>query len=410
MRRVDTVIIGGGQAGLAMSRCLSHRRIEHVVLERGAVAERWRRERWDSLTLLTPNWMTRLPGFRYDGSDPDGYMRRGEVVALLTRYATVSRAPVVTGVNVTAARWRADRFDVVTEGESWTARQIVVATGHCDRPHVPSAAQGAPTWLHQTVPTAYRAPRNLPPGGVLVVGAAATGMQLADELLRAGRRVVVAVGKHTRMPRLYRGRDVFEWLARTGALRESATAVRDVEASRAQPSLQLVGRATHDSVDLRGLAARGATVVGRFAGFDGHRALFADDLVSSVRASDAKLADLLRRFDRAAGRKPSPAFVPHWPAFADARPRSLDLRAAGITSVLWATGYRRRHEWLPDAVRDPRGEIRHVGGVTPLPGLFVLGLPFQRHRSSSFLDGVGLDAQYLAERIAANLRHTGVAA
>jgi putative flavoprotein involved in K+ transport len=413
MRRTDVVIVGGGQAGLAMSRCLSDRRIDHVVLERGQAAERWRRERWESLRLLTPNWMTRLPGFAYTGPDPDGYMRVAEVVSFLERYAVESGVPLVPGAQVVSLRAVADGYRAVTEAGTWHARQVVIATGHCDTPFVPALAAGAAARLHQLVPGDYRHARQLPPGGVLVVGASASGVQLADELDRAGRRVTIAVGQHTRMPRLYRGRDIFRWLERIGALRESAGAVPDLVASRAQPSLQLAGRPGHDSLDLRGLAARGVTVVGRLTGLDGERAAFDDDLIASTVAADLKLAMVLHRIEGAAKSDtdgPAPPFVPQWPAFMDARAHVRDLRREGIATVIWATGFRRRYDWLHVPVRDGRGELVHHGGETPAAGLFALGLQFLRHRSSSFIDGVGIDAAYLSARIAGNLSQTGAAA
>ena len=416
MRRIDTLVIGGGQAGLAMSRCLSDRRIDHVVVERGQVAERWRRERWHSLRLLTPNWMTRLPGFAYDGPDPGGYLRVPEVVRFLERYAAHSRAPVVTGAAVVALRSAVDGYDVLTEAGTWRARAVVMATGHCDTPLVPAVAARAPARLVQMTPADYRSPAQLPPGGVLVVGASSSGLQLADELARSGRAVTIAVGQHTRVPRLYRGRDLFEWFDRLGLLRETAASVYDLDVSRTQPSLQLVGRPTHESLDLRGLAARGVTVVGRLIGLDGERAAFADDLIATTAAADLKLAMLLRRIDRAAGADATadveapPPFVPHWPAFIDARADKRHLARAGITAVIWATGFRRRYDWLQVPVRDRRGEIAHVGGETAAPGLYVLGLHFLRHRSSSFLDGVGVDAEYLADRIAHRFGQRGAAA
>ncbi len=413
MQRTDTLIIGGGQAGLAMSRCLSDRRIDHVVIERGQVAERWRRERWDSLRLLTPNWMTRLPGFAYAGPDPDGFMHANEVVTFLDRYAAVARVPLVTGAAVLSLRTAADGYEAVTETGTWRARQVVVATGHCDTPFVPAMAARASSRLLQLVPGDYRRPEALPPGGVLVVGASASGLQIADELARAGRDVTIAAGQHTRVPRLYRGRDVFRWLDRLGLLRAAAADVYDLAVSRAQPSLQLVGRPTHDALDLRGLAARGVSVVGRLTALEGDNATFDDDPIASTAAADLKLATLVRRIDQAAASEdaaPPPPFVPHWPAFIDARRHVRNLAREDVTTVIWATGYRRRYPWLHVPVLDGRGEMVHDGGETPAPGLFVLGLQFLRHRSSAFIDGVGIDAMHLAGRIAYGLGQTGAAA
>jgi putative flavoprotein involved in K+ transport len=248
---------------------------------------------------------------------------------------------------------------------------------------------------------------------VLIVGASASGVQIADELAAAGRDVTIAVGQHTRVPRLYRGRDLFGWLDRLGLLRAAATDVYDLGVSRAQPSLQLVGRPTHDALDLRSLAARGVSVVGRLLTLEGDDATFDDDLIASTAAADLKLAMLVRRIDLAAASddaEPPPPFVAHWPAFIDARRHARNLAREGVTTVIWATGFRRRYPWLQVPVLDRRGEMLHDGGETPAPGLFVLGLQFLRHRSSAFIDGVGIDAMHLAGRIAHGLGQTGAAA
>ncbi|MGE0864116.1 MAG: pyridine nucleotide-disulfide oxidoreductase, partial [Vicinamibacterales bacterium] len=259
-------------------------------------------------------------------------------------------------------------------------------------------------------PPAYRRPSDLPDAGVLVVGASASGLQLADELQASGRPVTLAVGQHTRLPRRYLGHDICYWLDAMGLLTEPVENVADAAASRSQPSLQLVGRPDHATLDLAALRARGVTVVGRVLGVDGHRWHLADDLVKTTAAADAKLALLLDRIDRFAARHtPGPIrdgrdrFEPLWPAFTEA-PRTVDTRAAGIGSIVWATGYRRRYPWLKVPVLDSRGEIDHRGGETPEPGLFVIGLHFLRRRNSSFLDGVGADAEALATRVAAYVR------
>ncbi len=404
MRRIDTLIIGGGQAGLATSRCLADRGIEHVVLERGRVGERWRSERWDSLRLLTPNWQSRLPGFRYTGPDPDGFMSRSEVIEYLERYAVSFAAPVESETTVRSVERAGDGFRVDTDRGRWQASRVVIATGHCDRPCVPRFADDLPGDVTQVVPPRYRRPQSLPAGGVLVVGASATGLQLADEIRRAGRDVTLSVGRHTRLPRRYRGRDIMEWLDAAGILTETADAVHDLEASRRQPSLQLVGRPDHASLDLGMLQDRGVRLAGRAVGFDGGRVRFEDDLEASVATADTKLRQLLARIDALVvdrGLAPTtPAPGPIASIRPAAAPTSLDLRAAGISTVLWATGYRRSYPWLAVPVLDDRGEIVHRGGVTPEDGLYVVGLQFLRRRNSSFIDGVGADAADIAERIA----------
>jgi putative flavoprotein involved in K+ transport len=409
MRRSEAIVIGAGQAGLAMSRCLTQSGVDHVLLERGRVAERWRSERWDSLRLLTPNWQSRLPGFRYQGTDPDGYMSMPEVAGFLERYARSFEAPVEEGTTVLALETGGAGYRVTTDRGTWEAPSVVIATGHCDTPLVPEIARQLPDDLVQVVPTRYRNPRQLPEGGVLVVGASATGVQLADEIHASGRPVTLAVSRHTRLPRVYRGRDILWWLDAMGVFDEKADDVFDLAASRRQPSLQLVGRPDRATLDLPALEARGVRLVGRLAGAAGDRVLLADDLVAHTVAADARLARLLQRIDIFAARTgldaglgaPEP-FQPFlWPAPA---PTEIDLRDAGIRSVVWATGFRRQYPWLKLPVLDAHGEIRHEGGVTPAPGLYVIGLYFLRRRKSSFIDGVGGDAIELSAQLATYLR------
>jgi putative flavoprotein involved in K+ transport len=255
------------------------------------------------------------------------------------------------------------------------------------------------------VPGAYRNPSELRRGGVLVVGASATGVQLAQEIHRSGRPVTLAVGTHLRVPRSYRGRDIQWWLDALGIWDETISDVRDIERARHHASLQLIGSPDHRSLDLGVLQAEGVRLAARAAGVDEDRVGFAGDLARTIRDADARLAHLLRRIDdfverhgmsaEAAPAEPIPEIRPQ------AAPESLDLKRAGITTVLWATGYRRAYPWLRVPVLDERGEIRHYGGITPAPGLYVLGLHFLRTRKSSFLDGVGADANVLADHIAA---------
>ncbi|MBR0681976.1 NAD(P)-binding domain-containing protein [Roseomonas eburnea] len=409
MRTTDAIVIGAGQAGLAMSHCLAARDIDHVVLERGRVAERWRRERWDSLRLLTPNWMSRLPGWSYRGPDPEGFMTMPEVIAHLEGYA--SAAPVEAGVAVHALRRGPFGYLVETGAGAWAARAVVVATGQCDLPHIPAIAATLPKAVRQVTPASYRNPGQLPPGGVLVVGASASGVQLAEEIHRSGRPVTLAVGRHTRLPRRWRGRDILDWMDRAGVLAERAEEVRDLTAARAQPSLQLVGRPDHASLDLGVLRGIGVRVVGRVETVSQGRVLLRDDLPDTTAAAQRTLDRLLARLDAvadAAGapreRRPAPL-----PPFAPSPPE-IDLAAEGIRTVLWATGFRRNYAWLQVPVLDAAGEIRHQGGVTPSPGLYVLGLRFLRRRNSNFLDGVGADAEALADHVLAHLVARGRAA
>ena len=297
MQRVEAVVIGGGQAGLAMSRCLVDRDIDHVVLERGRVGERWRSERWDSLRLLTPRWMSRLPGWAYQGTDPDGFMTKDELVAWLQEYAASFGAPVWTGVTVTSVQRVHEGFVVRTDAGSWCADNVVIATGDCQEPAVPSFAPELPDDILQIVPSRYRRPDQLPEGGVLVVGASATGIQLAAELHGSGRPVTLCVGRHTRLPRTWRGRDILEWLERMGVLAERADEVADLAASRAQPSLQLVGTSERVSLDLDRLQTMGVGLVGRAEGVSGPVVHLGDNLLEDATAADLKLLRLLKRID-----------------------------------------------------------------------------------------------------------------
>jgi putative flavoprotein involved in K+ transport len=410
MVTTDVIIIGAGQAGLAMSYALSERGIEHLVIERGRVAERWRSERWRSLQLLTPNWQTRLPGFAYGGPQPDGFMTMAEVIAFFERYAARSLAPVCSQTRVLSVAPHARGYRVQTDRGALFAKNVVLATGYCDLPARPSFAQALDHRIEQLTPSGYREPSSLAPGGVLVVGASASGAQIADELARSGREVTLAVGRHTRLPRRYRGIDIMGWLDRIGALSQSVDDVRNLAASRNQPSLQLVGSDVPRDLDLATLVRGGVRLCGRLEDVAGTRARFADDLERTVQASEAKLDRLLRRIDAHVAehdvlrRLLAPAMRP---APIDTRalaaPRALDLRAERIGTVLWATGYRRDYGWLQVPVLDACGELVHERGVTPAQGLYAMGLPFQHIRKSSFIDGVAHDAQYLASHIAARL-------
>ena len=401
IRRIDTVVIGAGQAGLAMSRCLTERGVEHVVLERNRVAERWRRESWDSLRLLTPNWMSRLPGWSYAGADPHGFMTAGEVVSYFDRYAQASAAPVEDDSEVEHLGLADDGFVVVTPRGRWCAVNVVLATGWCDRAAVPVAARGLHRSIRQVTPGGYTNPSALAAGGVLVVGASATGVQLAWELAQSGREVVLAVGRHSRVPRSYRGMDIFWWLERIGSLDRTIDEMPDAGAARREPSLQLAGRPDHLSLDLDVLRGAGVEVTGRLRWADGRRVGFAPDLTRTVEAAEARLRRLLGAIDahvEAAGLTREVLGAERPPSIAvDQQLDELDLEDRGITAVLWATGYRRAYPWLHVPVLDASGEIRQRRGRTVVPGLYVLGQRFQHHRNSNFIDGVGRDAITVAD-------------
>ncbi len=391
MPTVTAVVVGAGHCGLAMSRHLTARSIDHVVLERGEVAHSWRAQRWDSLRLLTPNWMTRLPGWAYDGSDPDGYLSATQVADLVTSYAVESAAPVVTGTTVTAVRPGGVGFEVDTDHGRWTARTVVLAAG-MTRGVIPPAARRLPG-ITSIPALQYRNPAQLPDGGVLVVGASASGVQIADELRRSGRDVTLAVGEHVRVPRSYRGHDILWWLDTLGILDERWDDVDDVVRARHLPSLQLVGGAR--TLDLNTLQADGIRLVGRFGGVRDGQAQFSGSLANVCALADLKLGRLLETIDDHAGSRgdrPEPTVVVK-------PPLGLSLYSGEIRTIVWATGLGPDFSWLDVPVFDHRGRLLHEGGVTRWPGLYVLGLPMLRRRRSTYLDGARLDAADLAEHL-----------
>jgi len=412
--RTDAVIIGAGQAGLAASRCLTDFAIDHVLIERGDVGERWRSERWKSLHLLTPNWMTRLPGYSYSGSDPDGFMRLSEVVHFLEGYGRTFDAPVITRTRVLDVSSMNDGYRVSTDRGVWLARCVIVATGACDRPNVPDMATALPRDISQVVPGRYQCPDDLPVGGVLVAGASASGVQLAEEIHRSGRPVTIAVGRHVRIPRTYRGRDIMAWLDDCGFLAERRPPDADPCVLNRQPSLQLVGHPDRRSLDLARLAETGVRIVGRALGVSGHTVGIACDLPQECAAAEQRRRKLLARIDSHIQQYGIEAADDPlaWlrPCHAFSNITRLDLRAVGIRTVVWATGYRRAYPWLSVPVTDDAGEIRNVCGVTDAPGLFVIGLPFMSHRSSTFIDGVGRDAETIAAAVAGHLRQSSTRA
>jgi putative flavoprotein involved in K+ transport len=405
MSAIDTVIIGAGQAGLALSRLLTDAGHDHVVLERGRVGERWRSERWDSLALLTPNWANRLP-HDDEPADPDAYASRAEFVATLQRYARSFGAPVRERTTVTAVERAATGFRVRTDRGEWRARNVVVASGDCAAPAVPRFAGSAPAAVEQLHASRYRAPASLAPGGVLVVGGGPSGHQIADELARAGRRVVLAVGRHARIVRRYRGRDIWAWLDALGDLSRSLDELSRRTQRRPRPALPLDGRQGGRTIDLGMLAAGGVRIAGRLEGFAGTDALFGSGLEASIADADERLRRLLARIDdHIDSRADAQTFPPREhiaPIRVPSPARTIDLVAEGVSTIVWATGYRRHVPWLhvPEVVGGD-GDILHDRGRTVVPGLFVLGMRWQYRMTSHQIGGVGADAAFLAAQIAA---------
>ncbi len=408
VERVNTVVIGAGHAGLAASHFLSARSIDHVVLERGEVANSWRHERWDSLRLLTPNWQTRLPGVRYDGPDPDGYMATGDVIELIERFAAVSGAPVRTGAAVSSVRRTHGGYDVTTGHGVIGCDTVVIASGACNQPAVPGFSAAVPSSIQQVTPFEYRNPAQLPDGGVLVVGASATGVQLAAELQASGRQVTLSVGEHVRLPRTYRGRDVLWWMDASGVWDERFDQVDDLTRARRLSSPQLVGTPERSTLDLNALTAMGVELVGRWAMVRDGQALFSGGLRNLFSLADLKMNRLLGTFDewaRTNGRDseadPPERFEPtHVPSSTRLQ---LDLRSGEITTVVWATGFRPDYSWLDVPVVDNKGHLIHEGGVVDSPGLYALGLPVLRRRKSTFIHGIEDDAREVVDHLATYL-------
>jgi putative flavoprotein involved in K+ transport len=402
MQLTDVVVIGAGQAGLAMSRSLASRSIEHVVLERGRVGERWLSERWTSLRLLTPASHSALPGMPHTDVDGGHFLEAREFARYLDRYAERMAAPVAAHVAVTSVEAVGTGFRVATSAGPWRAKAVVLATGACDEPHRPAFASALSGAITQIVPRDYGAPADLPAGGVLVVGASSTGLQLAEEIHMSGRPVTLAVGNHTRMPRRHRGLDIFAAMDLAGILDDAADACSDLDSARRQPSAQLVGRSDQRDIDLAILSGQGVRLVGRLAGADGRRLEFHDDLAATSRASHGRMLRTIERIDRAlaaTGADVGPEAEAIRPFVPPAGPTAIDLVVAGIRTIVWATGYVRRYPWLKIPVLDPAGEIVHRNGRTSAPGLYVLGQKFMRRRRSHFIDGCGRDAEEVAAEI-----------
>ena len=416
VRSATTVVIGAGHAGLAMSRCLAERSIDHVVLERGEVANSWRTERWDSLRLLTPNWMSRLPGFGYQGDDSDGFRNMPETIDFIGRYAEVISAPVQTHTTVTSVRRTESGYLVATDQGDWQCRTVVLASGACNIARVPAVAEGVPPGIAMLTPTDYRNPDQLAKGGVMVVGAAATGTQLAQEIHLSGRPVTVSVGEHVRAPRVYRGRDIQWWMDQTGLMDERYDEIDDINRARRLPSFQLTGSDDKAMLDLNALTGIGVKLVGRIAGMNDGNAQFSGSLRNMCALADLKMIRLLDTIDEWAAETGLDGEVDPVERFApteldDVPPLGMDLTSGEIRTILWATGFHPDYSWLDLPVFDRKGMVRHDGGVVvDAPGMYLMGMPFLRRRKSTLIDGAGDDARDLSDHLVGYLNGVGAAA
>ena len=404
-RRVDTVIVGAGQAGLTMSRYLGQAGRDHLVVDRRSRLGGGWQDRWTSFRLVTPNWSASFPGQPYAGIDPDGYMPRAEIAATVAGYAETIRAPVALETDVERLRRDGDGFRLETSAGAITARQVIVAAGSFHQPRIPSIAAGLPGRIAQLHSHAYRDQAALPPGAVLVVGSGQSGVQIAEELTDAGRRVFLSVGRAGRLPRRYRGSDTFHWLRACAADGEAYGTPLPSVTSLPDPHLRSSGNphvsghgGGHDT-NLRRFAAEGMTLIGRIEGIDGERLGLAPDLAANLAFADRYFDERFRTLvdtliERAGLDAPPDDRQPF--AYDPAEPTQLDLAAAGISTVLWTTGYALDYAWIDLPIFDSMGFPRQTDGLTEIPGLAFLGLLWQRNQASATLFGVGLDTLVLA--------------
>jgi putative flavoprotein involved in K+ transport len=406
--QVDVIIVGGGQAGLALSYYLTEQGREHLILEQGRLVESWRSKRWDSLRLIAPNWTLRLPGFAYQGDDPDGFMSKDEVVGFLEAYGRSFAAPVREGVRVTAVE-RAptgSSFLVRTEEETYAAVQVVMATGALQRPSVPPCAVDLPPGIMQLVPYSYRNPQQLAPGAVLVVGSGESGCQIAEELRRAGRSVYLSVGRSWWAPRRYRGRDLSAWYRALGLFDQTVDDLPPgARTGRLNP--QLTGSDGGRDLSVHTLAAEGVVLLGRLRGIRDGKLVLAPDLAENLAWGDEQAFAYLRAIDdhiREQGldapEEGPPGDLRPVEELVRGAPEVLDLADTGIGTVIWATGYRPDLGWVRLPILDADGWPRQRRGVTEIAGLYILGLDWLHSAKSGLFPGIGEDAAYLAAQIA----------
>ena len=409
-RYVPVVVVGGGQAGLSMSWWLRRHRIDHLVLERATVAAEWRERRWDSFCLVTPNWQCRLPGFPYQGDDPDGFMVRENIVRYLEDYAGSFDVPLVEGVAATRLRRTPEgNFRLDSTAGTLFADHVVVATGPYQVPLRPRLAERLPDQIVQVHSAEYRNPQSLPDGAVLVVGSGQSGAQIAEDLHLAGRQVHLSVGSAPRVARRYRGRDVVAWLDDMGYYARAIDDFDDADAVRFRVNHYVTGRDGGRDIDLRAFAGQGMALYGRLTGVrcsaDSACLIFADDLAKNLDRADAVSESIKDSIDAWIARNAidapeEPRYEPVWAPRHE--PWKLDLDT--VSTVIWATGFGQDHRWIEVPVFDGRGYPTHHRGVTSCPGLSFLGLPWQHTWGSGRFCGVAVDAEYLAGWIAANRR------
>lgn len=411
LRYSTTIIIGAGHAGLSMSYQLDKLGIDHVILERGEIANSWKTERWDSLKLLSPNWQCKLPGFSYGkefhGDHPDGFMSMPEVCRFIEQYAEAISAPVHRGVEVRSVHADPLGYRVITNQGEWYCQTLVIATGAFNTPSIPKFAADINSNINQLTSKEYKNPDQLDHGNVLIVGGSATGLQLAKEIQSSGRPVTLAMGEHVKMPRQYRGRDIFWWMEQTRIAGEYIAENDDLRRLRKLPSPQLIGDQEHPIFDLNYLQEQGVQVVGRLMNANERHFQFSGALANICKLADLKLNRLLKRFDECAESLGITEEPEQFQATkVDADP-VLNIQTDQVKTVIWATGLKPDYSWLKLPVLNNKGELMHSGGIVHSPGVFALGLPFMRRRHSSYMHGINHDVADIANHLKSFLDSQG---
>ena len=404
---LPVIVVGGGQAGLSVSHNLKKQGVEHLVLEKNRIGHSWRNDRWDSFCLVTPNWQCRLPDFPYQGSDPNGYMLKDEIVAYLEGFAAMVKPPIREGVAVTRlSRGTHGGFDLETGDGAMTADQVVVATGGYDIPIVPPYAHALSRDIVQIHSVDYRNPDQLPPGAVLVVGSGQSGVQIMEDLYIAGRQVHLCVGPAPRSPRRYRGKDATEWLMEMGYYKLTVDKHPLGDRAKEKTNHYMSGRAGGHEIDLRRFALQGVKLHGSMAGMDGTTVRFADDLARNLDDADEVYVSIRRDIDAYIAKAgidapDEPPFVPVWAP--DGTPDAIDCAAEGISAIVWAIGFRPNYSWIELPAFDGRGNPKFRRGVSPVDGLYFIGLPWLNTWGSGRFLGVAEDSAYLAEVMRARI-------
>ncbi|HEY9648454.1 MAG TPA: MSMEG_0569 family flavin-dependent oxidoreductase [Chroococcidiopsis sp.] len=407
----SVIIVGGGQAGLSMSYCLKERGIDHIVFEKNKIGYSWRAKRWDSFCLVTPNWQCKLPGFSYPGQDPNGFMKKDEIVAYIEEYAASFDPPIQEGVEVLRVRKNEaqNQFEVTTATGDYTADQVVIAAGSYHRPKLPALSERLPESVVQLHSSEYRNPESLPDGAVLVVGTGQSGCQIAEDLHLAGKQVHLCVGGAPRSPRRYRGKDVVDWLDQMGYYDLSIDDHPQKEKVRSKANHYVTGRDGGREIDLRQFALEGMQLHGRLKGIRNGKLEFCSDLEHNLNQADAVAESIKKSIDAFIEKHQieapvEPPYQPVWHPIEEDMP--IDYQAANITAVIWSTGYQTDFSWIEVPVFDGKGYPGHERGVTAVRGLYFLGLPWLYTWGSGRFSGIAQDAIYLCDYIVARKKAT----